>query len=66
MIYFLLSTLICGTCSAADEVEVHFNETAARTGDVMTMLSFVALGAIAAFIIFIVVMKSKRNKDSHE
>lgn len=65
VISFLLFCLMQANCFAADTASPHFDETAARTGDVMVFLSYVALAAIAAFIIFIIASKSK-NKDSRD
>lgn len=66
VICLLFFSLMTDTCLAASQSASGFNETAARTGDVLTALSFVALAAIVAFVTFIVVIKNKRNKDSHE
>lgn len=66
VICFLMFSVMCRPCSATETALLNFNETAARTGDVMTMLSIVALVAIMAFITFIIVIRSKRNKDPRE
>jgi len=65
VICFLLLTAMTGLCPITIAA-TDFDESAARTGDLMTMLSIIALVAMAAFVIFIVVTRSKRNKNSHE
>ncbi len=63
---FAAMTPIASASTTAVETVADFDQSAARTGDLMTMLSIVALVAMAGFVVFIILIRSKRNKNPHE